>query len=271
MSKMNRKGALTGVLILAAVGLAGCAKESGSKGSMIEEKVTRNYDGEGEITGWQQESFDRNGNVKECRVYDRDGGLLRTQAVTETDSKGRKTVQVLKDGDGTELANVEYTYDRRGNLTGCVSTGTPENCFSCEYGYDENDRKVYSISYEADGKTITAYEDYQYDADGNLIMTDGKFYYDSYMEEYTYEYRYDAKGKLISETLLSGSEITEKSEYVYDDGDRLLRVETDSRFDRDRKEEYRYDEKGNVSSAVRTSEDGETTGRTEYEYTYGAQ
>ncbi|MBE6608636.1 MAG: RHS repeat protein [Ruminococcaceae bacterium] len=97
------------------------------------------------------------------------------------------------------------------------------NKISHDFYYNENNILSQSLEFEdfeTDSYNRNTVNDYEYDANGNLI----KWIITNYKEEKSvYEYSYDTKGNLLNKTFTSGDGYRRTVEYTYDENGRLIK------------------------------------------------
>ncbi len=129
-------------------------------------------------------------------------------------------LQTLTPNPYTLIQDLTYTYDSAGNI---LSITDNVNTATQSFQYDELNRLT-----QAQGQSY-GIKDYQYDAIGNILTKDGKFY--SYAENGAgphavtslsdgTAFRYDANGNMIAKT-----ESGVATAYTYDAENRLVKVE----------------------------------------------
>ncbi len=193
----------------------------------------------------------RNGELASVRDF-ADGKLIKSSSTAYTDyteySYNEKGLLKRKysysreySGESPEISYIDYEYDSNGNLTSEISYFISEFDYHYEYSYDENNNVTEMRYYDEDGvmysnivyeynngKCVSrkeynrgALEDehrYFYDSHGDLIRLDMVGSNDDgtdYKDSYIYEYVYDEKGQLLSETSVYDGRYTTKA-YVYD-------------------------------------------------------
>ena len=163
---------------------------------------------------------------------------------------------------GNETAEVNYTYDYKGNLLKIIEK-VPDGDYSeyYDYTYDENDNLIKEIRAFSNGD-YKIYE-YTYNTNNQMILQDT---INSNGEKQTKVITYDANGNIIKQ-------IEENSygktiiEYIYDDNNNI----TKHTYTTDGVKyvaEYTYDSKGNLIQKQETETFYENTEITNYIYTY---
>lgn len=110
-----------------------------------------------------------------------------------------------------------------------------------DVAYDDHENEVFRRStyrspdnqIHQDGAILTETREYTYDEYDNMLkmkISDGM-----YEREYTYEYEYDAYGRIETKTELKNQEVIYKAEYFYDDNGILWKIKYDKYFNNDEK------------------------------------
>lgn len=106
--------------------------------------------------------------------------------------------------------------------------------------YDDHENEVFRRStyrspdnqIHQDGAILTETREYTYDEYDNMLkmkISDGM-----YEREYTYEYEYDAYGRIETKTELKNQEVIYKAEYFYDDNGILWKIKYDKYFNNEK-------------------------------------
>jgi DNA-binding CsgD family transcriptional regulator len=170
------------------------------------------YNANGELSGYDENEYDSNGNLTKISIYDAHGKLSGYNKY-EYDSNGNRTKQSIYDLN-TELSvyelseYIEYEYDSKGNPT-IMSRYNANGGLSSyfEIGYDSNGYRIKYSSYNANGG-LSSYSIYENDSKGNWTkqssynangeLTDYVVYeYDSNGNQ-TKQWSYNANGKVSS-------------------------------------------------------------------------
>ena len=110
-----------------------------------------------------------------------------------------------------------------------------------DVAYDDHENEVFRRStyrspdnqIHQDGAILTETREYTYDEYDNMLkmkISDGM-----YEREYTYEYEYDAYGRIETKTELKNQEVIYKAKYFYDDNGILWKIKYDKYFNNDEK------------------------------------
>lgn len=110
-----------------------------------------------------------------------------------------------------------------------------------DVAYDDHENEVFRRStyrspdnqIHQDGAILTETREYTYDEYDNMLkmkISDGM-----YEREYTYEYEYDAYGRIETKIELKNQEVIYKAEYFYDDNGILWKIKYDKYFNNDEK------------------------------------
>lgn len=113
-----------------------------------------------------------------------------------------------------------------------------------DVAYDDHENEVFRRStyrspdnqIHQDGAILTETREYTYDEYDNMLkmkISDGM-----YEREYTYEYEYDAYGRIETKTELKNQEVIYKAEYFYDDNGILWKIKYDKYFNNDEKKTW---------------------------------
>ena len=110
-----------------------------------------------------------------------------------------------------------------------------------DVAYDDHENEVFRRStyrspdnqIHQDGAILTETREYTYDEYDNMLKM--KIYDGMYEREYTYEYEYDAYGRIETKTELKNQEVIYKAEYFYDDNGILWKIKYDKYFNNDEK------------------------------------
>ncbi|MGW4795593.1 RHS repeat domain-containing protein [Nonomuraea sp. NPDC004297] len=160
-------------------------------------------------------------------------GTASTQTI-DYDEMDRVTGQTLKNGSGTQLAQITYGWDKDNNLTTKTTAGTT-GAGTSTYDYDHAGRLT---SWTAPGGAVTAYE---WDAAGNRIKAgNATFTYDERNRLTTgdgTDYTYTPRGTLATSTKAGST-----TSYTFDAFDRLI-ADGDSL--------YSYDALDRMTSRIR--------------------
>ena len=149
----------------------------------------------------------------------------------------------------TKKAKLSYTesyiVDSDGFIFGSRYEGQwlpQEGCtVIADVAYDDHENEVFRRStyrspdnqIHQDGAILTETREYTYDEYDNMLkmkISDGM-----YEREYTYEYEYDAYGRIETKTELKNQEVIYKAEYFYDDNGILWKIKYDKYFNNDEK------------------------------------
>lgn len=109
-----------------------------------------------------------------------------------------------------------------------------------DVAYDDHENEVFRRStyrspdnqIHQDGAILTETREYTYDEYDNMLkmkISDGM-----YEREYTYEYEYDAYGRIETKTELKNQEVIYKAEYFYDDNGILWKIKYDKYFNNEK-------------------------------------
>lgn len=138
-----------------------------------------------------------------------------------------------------------YMVDSNGFIFGSRYEGQwlpQEGCtVIADVAYDDHENEVFRRStyrspdnqIHQDGAILTETREYTYDEYDNMLkmkISDGM-----YEREYTYEYEYDAYGRIETKTELKNQEVIYKAEYFYDDNGILWKIKYDKYFNNDEK------------------------------------
>ncbi|MGW4966060.1 RHS repeat-associated core domain-containing protein [Nonomuraea sp. NPDC004186] len=160
-------------------------------------------------------------------------GTASTQTI-DYDDMDRVTGQTLKNGSGTQLAQITYGWDDDNNLTTKTTAGTA-GAGANTYGYDHAGRLT---SWTAPGGAVTAYE---WDAAGNRTKAgNATFTYDERNRLTSgdgIDYTYTPRGALATSTKAGAT-----TQYTFDAFDRLI-ADGDSL--------YSYDAMDRMTSRIR--------------------
>lgn len=109
-----------------------------------------------------------------------------------------------------------------------------------DVAYDDHENEVFRRStyrspdnqIHQDGAILTETREYTYDEYDNMLkmkISDGM-----YEREYTYEYEYDAYGRIETKTEFKNQEVIYKAEYFYDDNGILWKIKYDKYFNNEK-------------------------------------
>lgn len=164
-------------------------------------------------------------------------------------------------------SDTTYTYDAQGRLIEESGTNSLTGDYVYKYQYDENGTLVYE-SFDTDAKVMEGAEHYvyTYDSQGRLLTSRTESYYNGMtFEEYTYDadgnistyltgddqyqvfykYTYDAEGKMLVEDLDNGRKVYN---YEYNDAGQLVHEYEAPLTELSYQCFYTYDAKGNLLS-----------------------
>ena len=209
-----------------------------SKSKTVLVKIIR-YDGQGNINGWEEYTYDEKGNQVRATHYGGDGNI-NGWGESVYDEKGNQVKIVSYSGDGSIEFEDQYTYDERGHVVKFI-------------GYNES-------------RELSAWEEFVYDGIGNLVK-DIEYYSGGIVGSWT-EYVYDEKGNQVGAINYNGDgSVNLQDEFVYDGmGNMVKRAVYYSDGSIFWEDEYAYDERGNLVKQVRYNDDGSITSIEEYAY-----
>ncbi len=213
------------------------------------------YDANGNIT---QEIFvDSDGSVSDYSYYYNEYGQLLSKHWELSDGRifdyeytynsNGDNVRFYYTSSYGVYELIESEYDSQGRL---VKETHTDNYYSTvtEYTYGANGKVSLEVATRSDGYNDSIERtEYDYDADGNLILTirdsdfglerteyryeNGKMIQEVYMNNsgfsWNIEYTYDKNGNLIKENYLDSNEISEIIKYSYDKNGNLIKVVDD--------------------------------------------
>jgi DNA-binding CsgD family transcriptional regulator len=154
------------------------------------------YNGNGELTGYDENEYDSNGNLTKISIYDAHGELLGYNKY-EYDSKGNRTKQSIYDANrdlsGYELSSYNgYEYDSKSNPTKIRNyNANGELSGYDEFEYDSKGNRTKNSSYNANGE-LSSYFEIGYDSNGNWAKT-SNYNANGKLSDY-YEFEYDSNG-----------------------------------------------------------------------------
>ncbi len=152
------------------------------------------YDELGNILTYYHKYYESEDTYNYTYVYDNNGNVL------EKKRDGVTIIKYIYDANGNQIKTENYTDGSVGEWT--------------EYTYDEKDRMVKAVKYDA-GDAVVAVKEWLFDEEGNLIKEtvdkgDSKDAFLLTFHEYVYEYTYDELGNTLtcfkSETDINGYE-----------------------------------------------------------------
>ena len=197
----------------------------------------------------------------EIRNYNTQDGELWIKFATltaEYDESGNTIRESKLSGDGVLEFDYSYQYDSEGNMLTMQGKRIANDSaleHSYEYKYDENGRQIEGIQYASDGSIISKYSA-KYDESGNFVEGNDVQYDSSNSTRYLAGY--NELGYMTEETKYIVYEYKEKeglqtefrNEYRYDDlGNLLLEIGYGKYGDFSYKYGYEYDEEGNLIKA----------------------
>lgn len=156
-------------------------------------------------------------------------GQVKEEIMTTYDVKYvfGKPKKVLRDKTGMQ-------YDKEGNKVKEINFDNAGQVTSvCESKYDQNNREISLVGYDGEGK-MKSKDTYEYDDRGDLV------------EEISY---YSWRGRPDTDT--------DKYAYKYDENNNKVGKVSLVDSKEIRKEEYRYDEKGNLAEEINYNHTGE--------------
>jgi YD repeat-containing protein len=166
------------------------------------------------------------------------------------------------------IANVNYKYDRKGNLIRKSIYNTSGDLIEKETArYNGDNDKISSYTYNDRGK-ISGMETYVYDNSGRLTESTGLNPAGKVTSRLAY--KYDEKGNLGEKIWFNSSgEISGEFKYVYDEAN-ILKEEIKLRGDSEKegRTEYSYDENGNIEEMIKYNADDKIFKLIKYVYEY---
>lgn len=184
----------------------------------------------------------------------------------EYDDHGNRTKSISYSSDGSSQAvtEVEYEYNDAGQMTKVTLYITPEDgkerCIGIEeeYEYDEDGILLkeketrYTVYEDMPEMNNTMVTEVGYNAQGDMIKWSGRIHYEEdeddsedAVSENTYEYEYDAEGRVIKAIGYADAEVIYTEEYAYDANGRKIKETYDAPEYKKMVWEYEYDENGN--------------------------
>ena len=196
---------------------------------------------------------------KSTRVYDIWGNLARetsegdgdviTEYIFTYDENGRELSYTYRTNAGE--STTVYGYDGNGYLTRMETTYMDDSVYYTDYVRDAAGRTLEETTYNNAGE-LSYTQVYTYDKDGNntkLVYTSGSG------TVMTYTYTYDSKGNLTHEEVDSPDNKS-ATDYVYDKGGRMVRMERKDSDGSGSLGLYQYDDEGRQIRSERTTSYG---------------
>lgn len=212
------------------------------------------YNEDGYLSGWRENKYDEEGNLKLTKNYSKDGSL---SGYAEFNEYGR-TKLVFYNDDGEIQLQIDTLYGSKdkkireeekeywhGILTTYVRT----------YEYPEPMMCIYEEKCKVDGDDNELYKNnvyYYYNEEGDLIKKEqwGSVSLESLTE---YEYEYDQYGNILEQSYQADHGLNMGTEYQYSTSGRKT---------------YKYDAHGNKVEEISYDEDGNQESKYTYENEY---
>lgn len=168
----------------------------------------------------------------------------------------------------TESFRIAFTYNEAGLLVKEVRT--VGSAIAAVTTYDYTDGLLTAEKhYEGESELIAEYS-YQYDENGNKSVCIRNDYMEGIKTEN--RYTYDANGQLIADLLCDeAGEVVNRTEYTYDANGNEIKCSVftvGGELISSTKNEYSYDDPGNIIKVVRTQTDGAQGTTIEYVWEY---
>lgn len=173
-------------------------------------------------------NYDKNGKlIYQKNVYDDYCNILNYIY----DDNGYLIQEIRSDSYGNRFDNYirDYTYDLNGNLLKCMDV------------YGDGSKGIF---------------DYAYDSKGRVIKYESNISTNAYVDSYTINYIYDARGNLIKKTEINTNGYTQIDDYTYDVNNNLIK-ELQTYSGRSNTIEYTYDINNNLIKKVSVYSSGE--------------
>lgn len=135
------------------------------------------------------------GGIQYLTITDADGNSSTQATESKYDDQGR-LLQVTTSIAGTEAAYTNYTYDDEGRLTGTVSV-TASAVINTTYTYDDHGRLTSALEQNQNTGAYSR-QDYEYDADGDVIKQSTFSAEDTLKEYMLISYNADKSEKTIT-------------------------------------------------------------------------
>jgi hypothetical protein len=219
------------------------------------------YDQNGEATGMYQVTYDERGNeicLTEKVYYD---GWETTTTTYSYDANNRLLNETYYTDYYTK--NYTYTYDSNGNILTIDTRDINNNPDGyMQYTYGSNGMPLSYISYNETGEELSRTE-YVYNE--NQQRTKTTYYFDAELYR-IYTYAYDASGKMILSVSYDGNnKETNRTEYVYDEDGNETESISSSDGEEYSRTQHQYDTDGKILKDIRF-EQNEEISYTEYTY-----
>lgn len=231
----------------------------------------------------KESEYDRAGNIlKETVIYDPDYEYKVSDIDEyEYDAQGNMVkLTIYDDNDAESMWWYEYEYDAQGNRLKETAYLNAQivNYSRWEQEYDGQGNRIrengyYWTSTYFDGETLLYYDDYEYDAQGNLTK-DSWFDGNGELRAY-YEYEYDGQGNVTKDASYSADgKLYSCYGYEYDTQGNItkyVKYKADDVQIAERKWENSYDILGNILDCCTLDRDNDSTPENwqyEYEYAY---
>lgn len=187
----------------------------------------------GERADLMSYNYDEHGNiVEECRQVN---GKIEVRYSYQYDERGNKIKETIFDPEGNNNSQIlTYRYDSRGNIVEeDMFDSAGKLLMRYTFAYDDSNRRIQRCQYDADGNFSGS--DTHYDPNGNKAC---ERWYDSNNKRCGHtDYRYNAQGLLIEETMHHGILVPSQQELSLD-GEEIIQH---TRFSfKDTAIDYRY-------------------------------